>query len=168
MALEQLHKVTARPVSLGDDAKTQENFDFSQNGSPYQNKTMGKGNDTNKGVLGGSIGAMDTDGTLKKCTETLRAMGLFGHDAAGEDFESNRPKDSGVITLVSLGFHFVDIYETRNKANGGDLTYVSGETLYSSGNGLLTNEDWGSALVVGVVETAPSALGEKMLIKLLV
>jgi hypothetical protein len=172
MALEQLNKVVARPVSLGDVAKTKENFDFTQNSQTYTNKSMADEKDTVKGVLGGSVATMDTDGTYKAGAETDYIIGLFGIDAAGEPFESNRPKDSGKITLVSLGFHNIDKYETLNKAASADLnitTYASGSKLYCSGNGLLTSEDWtagSDGQVVALVETAPASLGAKMTIKL--
>jgi hypothetical protein len=169
MALEQLHKVVARPVALGTSAKTKENFDFLQNATQYVNASMADGANTPKGVLGGSVASMDTDDTYKASVTADTAMGLFGIDAAGEAFESNKPKDHGKITLVSLGYHYVDKYETKNAAITGDVSYTSGDPLVCSVNGLLTSETGlTGATTIAVVETAPASLGDKMLIKLLV
>jgi hypothetical protein len=52
----------------------------------------------------------------------------------------------------------VDVYETKNAANTLDLHYVVGDLLYSSAQGLLTNEASNEAApktVVGICTKAP-------------
>jgi len=163
MALDQLHKVVARPVSLNDAAAVQDNS------SGIANSLITS--DTPLGVLGGSVAAINNDGTYKACVAAGdQAMGLFGIDAAGEPFESNRPKDHGKITLISGGFHGVDIYETRNEADSSDLAYAAGDLLYCSARGLLTKDNAAIAFggaEVAVVEEA-GEIGQPLIIKLLV
>jgi hypothetical protein len=50
----------------------------------------------------------------------------------------------------------VDVYETRNAADSGDLTYAVADLLYCSANGFLTNETSTDGTVIGVVTKAPS------------
>lgn len=163
MALEQLHKVVARPVSLSDAAAVQDNS------AGITNALITA--ETPLGVLGGSVAAVKNDGTYGPCTGAGElAAGLFGIDAAGEPFESNRPKDHGKITLVSGGFHSVDMYEVRNELDNADLTYTAADLLYVSARGLLTSDSTATANggnAVALVEQGAAELGEPIVIKLL-
>ena len=114
---------------------------------------------TPRGVLGGSIAALSAglDYTVVPMTTSLMPVGLFVNDAAGAAFENSPAVASGKVAVMkAMASVEVDVYETRNAANSGDLTYAVGTYLYGSAQGLLTNETTASAIVVGVVTKAPS------------
>ena len=136
---------------LSDACFTQANFGNNTNTTLSVN--------TPRGVLGGSIAAMSAglDYTVVPMTTALMPVGLFVNDAAGAAFENSPAVASGKLAVMKAQASVeVDVYETRNAADGADLTYAVGEYLYGSAWGLLTNETTASAIVVGVVTKAPS------------
>lgn len=170
--LGQLHRVTARPVGLSDDAKTRTNTNLLLGATPHVIDTF-DGQEIPSGALAGSIATVDAGtGLYTFCDKTTLAWGLFGIDADGEPNEYNAPKDHGKITLVSLGYHEVEVYETRSEAAMGTpnsllASYVPGVELYSSSFGFLTTEASTSGDVVALVEKAPTTSDPVMIIKLL-
>lgn len=112
-----------------------------------------------RGVLGGSIAAISAglDYTVVPMSTSLMPVGLFVNDAAGAAFENSPAVASGKVTVMKAQASVeVDVYETRNAADGADLTYAVGEKLYGSAQGLLTNETTASSEVIGIVTKAPS------------
>lgn len=108
-----------------------------------------------KGVLGGSVaflrpdfggnyvgGAVVTGGVY---TVGTRPLGLFINDALGNAYENTPGSASGKGPYLRGGTVGVKIYETQvqTTVNGGvvgtALTYTTGDRLYASVNGLLTN-----------------------------
>jgi len=168
--LNQLHRVTARPVGLTDDAKTRSNTP-----DGYANALF-EGQEIVTGVLAGMVASIDTaTGLYKACDGTAEEpMGLFGLDAAGEPNEFNSAKNHGVMTLVSLGFHIIEVYETKAApydAAAADLTYFAGDKLYASARGLLeksANPATETRTPIAIVEKAPMGSDVTMIIKLIV
>jgi len=114
---------------------------------------------TPRGVLGGSVAGVSAglDYTAVPCTADLMPLGLFVNDAAGAAFENSSAVASGKVAVMKGQASVeVDVYETRNAADSADLTYAVGEKLYSSAQGLLTNEASSEGTVVGIVTKAPS------------
>ena len=114
---------------------------------------------TPRGVLGGSVAGVSAglDYTVVPCTSALQPVGLFVNDAAGAAFENSPAVASGKVAVIKGQASVeVDVYETRNAADGADLTYAVGNKLYSSAQGLLTNEVSSSATVIGIATKAPS------------
>jgi hypothetical protein len=90
-------------------------------------------------------------------TTALQPVGLFVNDAAGAAFENSPAVASGKVAVMkALASVEVDVYETRNAANGADLTYAVGDLLYGSAQGFLTKETTASSVLIGVVTKAPS------------
>jgi hypothetical protein len=121
------------------------------------NTTLGV--NTPRGVLGGSVAAASAGlpYTVVPMTTSLMPVGLFVNDAAGAAFENSPAVASGKVTVMkALASVEVDVYETRNAAANGDLTYAEGEYLYGSAQGFLTKETTASAIVIGVVTKAPT------------
>jgi len=115
---------------------------------------------TPRGVLGGSVAAVSggNDYTVVPCTDELRPVGLFVNDAAGAAFENSPAVASGKVTVMkAMASVEVDVYETRNAADTADLTYTVGDLLYSSAQGLLTNEASTEGTIIGVLTKAASA-----------
>jgi hypothetical protein len=116
---------------------------------------------TPRGVLGGSIAAISAgnDYTVVPCDVNLMPVGLFVNDCAGAAFENSPAIASGKVAVIKgLASVEVDVYETRNAADSGDLTYAVGNKLYSSAQGFLTNEVAASGIVIGVVTKAPTTV----------
>lgn len=110
------------------------------------------------GVLGGSVAAISAgyDYTSFPCDLTARPIGLFMNDAAGSAYDNTPAVASNKLTVMSgPGSVEVDVYETK-AVGGTDITYAVGDKLYSSKDGLLTNEASTSTLVVGIVTKAPT------------
>lgn len=114
---------------------------------------------TPRGVLGGSVAAVSPglDYTVVPGDDSLQPVGLFLNDSAGAAFENSPAVASGKVAVIKGQPSVeVDVYETRNAADDGNLTYAVGELLYSSAQGLLSNEDAGSQTVIGIVTKVPS------------
>ena len=143
-------QLNAIPV-LSDACYTKANYGVNTNTTLSVN--------TPRGVLGGSVAGISAglDYTAVPCTDNLMPIGLFVNDAAGAAFENSPAVASGKVTIMkALASLEVDVYETRNALDSADLTYVVGEELYSSAQGLLTNEASTEATIIGVVTKAPS------------
>ena len=123
---------------------------------------------TKVGVLGGSVaftrpdygngfhGGPNTASYVAGC----KPLGIFINDAIGNAFENTPGVASGKNPFLHGDGSLVEtnVYETRNFANSADLIYVVGTPLYGSQNGLLTNENAGSAqVIIGVVTKVPTA-----------
>lgn len=136
---------------LADVCFTQENYS-----SSFPNTTLSV--DTPKGVLGGSVAAASGDSYIAvPCDKALMPLGLFVNDAAGAAFDNAPAVASNKIAICKgLASVEVDVYETRNAANNADLVYAVGEKLYSSDNGLLTNEVSTSQVVIGICTKVPT------------
>ena len=114
--------------------------------------------ETPKGVLGGSVAACSGDDYKAfPCDVDAMPIGLFVNDAAGAAFENSPAVASGKVAVIKgMASVEVDVYETRNAADSADLTYSVGDKLYSSAQGLLTNEESTSKEVVGIVTKVPT------------
>jgi len=111
------------------------------------------------GVLGGSIAAVSAGGgdyTVYPCDKTAMPVGLFANDAAGAAFDNSPALASNKIAVVKAYASVeVDVYETKD-VSGSDITYSIGDNLYSSKDGLLTNEKGAASVVIGVVTKVPT------------
>jgi len=136
---------------LSDACFTKQNYGVNTNTTLSVN--------TPRGVLGGSVAAVSAglDYTVVPMTTSLQPVGLFVNDAAGAAFENSPAVASGKVAVMkAMASVEVDVYETRNAANGADLSYAVGDLLYGSAQGLLTKETTASSVVIGVVTKAPS------------
>jgi hypothetical protein len=152
MALTILIRTQMNAVpALADVCFTKQNYGVNTN------TTLGVS--TPRGVLGGSIAAVSAgnDYVVVPCDLSTMPVGLFVNDAAGAAFDNAPAVASGKVTVIKgMASVEVDVFETRNAANSGDLVYVVGQPLYSSAQGFLTNEVSTSAVVVGVVTKIPT------------
>lgn len=142
---------------LSDACFTKQNYGVNTNTTLSVN--------TPRGVLGGSIAAVSPglDYTVVPCNLVLQPVGLFVNDAAGAAFENSPAVASGKVAVMkAMASVEVDVYETRNAANTGDITYVVGDELYSSDQGLLTNEISTSTVIIGICTKAPSTTSPTM------
>lgn len=112
--------------------------------------------DTPDGALAGMVAAYSDDYEVD-ISSNHTAVGIFLNDAAGSPFENTPAVASGKITVMrSMGSYETDIYETRNEADSGDVSYTVGDNLYVSDFGLLTTENTGSPIIARVSK-APTA-----------
>jgi len=131
---------------------TKENYGANTNG----NATLSV--NTPIGVLGGSVAAVSAgyDYTSFPCDLTAQPIGLFMNDAAGSAYDNAPAVASNKLTVMSGPAEVeVDVYETKSVA-GTDITYAVGQKLYSSKDGLLTNEASTSTVVIGIVTKRPT------------
>jgi hypothetical protein len=153
MSLTVLKRGTRSSLfTLSDSCYTKQNYGLHPNSTLSVNTPIG--------VLGGSVAAISAglDYTAVPGTSELLPIGLFINDAAGDPFEINFAISTGKIAVMMGGKAVVevDVYETRNAANTNNLVYSVGDRLYSSANGLLTNEVSTEGTVVGIVVKSPS------------
>lgn len=100
-----------------------------------------------RGVLGGSVAGIAGNYIVGPCTKALMPSGLFINDAAGAAYDNSPAVASNKVGVVkAMASVEVDVYETSTVA-----PYAIGQNLYSSDNGLLTNDVSTSAVVIGVV-----------------
>lgn len=138
---------------LSDDCFTKANYGVHPNDTLSVN--------TPRGVLGGSVAAVSAglDYTVVPGTDTLRPVGLFVNDAAGAAFENSPAVASGKVAVMkAFASGEVDVFETRNAADDDDLVYTVGDKLYSSAQGLLTNEASSEGTVIAILTKAPSTV----------
>lgn len=139
---------------------------------------------TNPNIIEGDVVALNSAGNAVLAAATGQAFGLAGDssetsgghtpyaadlvvgahgpgDPAKTQSTSNRVSDffdetkaSGLITVYNGGGKFhSDQYET---GGGSPITYTVGNLLYSSANGLITNDDNAAAApLVGILSVAP-------------
>ena len=111
--------------------------------------------DTPDGALGGMVAKYSGNYEVD-VSDNYTAVGIFINDAAGSPFENTPAVASGKSPMMtSHGSYETDVYETRNEADGADVTYAAGDKLYVSDFGLLTTEAVSD--LVGIVAKAPSA-----------
>jgi hypothetical protein len=139
---------------LSDDCFTKANY------GEYPNTTLSV--NTPRGILGGSVAAVSAgnDYTVVPCTTVIRPVGLFVNDAAGAAFENSPAVASGKVAVMkAMASVEVDVYETQTAADDTvDIVWTVGNLLYSSDQGLLTNEvsaEAAPATVIGIVTKAP-------------
>lgn len=109
--------------------------------------------DVKKGVLGGSVaflrpdvgsnvvGGAAVDGMGDYYVGT-RPVGLFINDAKGGAYENTPAVSSGKCPFLRGGSVGVKLYETQKQIGADDdLTYLVGDFVYASVNGLLT-KNW--------------------------
>lgn len=100
-----------------------------------------------RGVLGGSVCFSRPDagngmvgGPPATALLGVRPLGIFINDAAGNAYENSPAAASGQCPYVSgQGTYGTRLYETEDLAGGGALTWASGDLVYASKNGFLTN-----------------------------
>ena len=108
---------------------------------------------TPKGVLGGSVAGITGDFEVGPATADSIPVGLFVNDATPNVYDNNAALASGKIAVIrQMATVEVDVYETKDGET--DLTYVAGDKLYASANGLLTKVE-GTELV-GICIKAPT------------
>ena len=134
------------------------------------------GTDTPTGILAGSVVAVGTEsGTIVAAVGDTgfggtanTPVGIALNSAVGYPYESSSGVASGKVPYIHGAGSVVatDIYETRNKAAAADLVYASGDKLYASENGLLTNEAGAEGTVIGVCLSAPSSSDPFMVVQM--
>jgi hypothetical protein len=136
--------------SLADVCFTKDNYGDGTNTTMSVN--------TPRGILGGSVAAVGGDYIAIPGTLTTTPIGLFMNDAAGAAFENAPAVASGKVAVMRGNASVeVDVYETQTAANHANaLTYAVGDKLYSSANGLLTNEASTEGTVIAVVTKVPT------------
>ena len=127
---------------------------------------------TVRGVLGGTAAFTRPDvgnglvgGPPAAYNPRVRVLGLFIADARGVPFENTPGLASGEASYYADGGTFANsLWETHDLGSGAQITYASGDELYGSKNGLLTNvaadayEQGAARTLVGIVKLAPDAL----------
>jgi hypothetical protein len=101
------------------------------------------------GVMGGSvaftrgdIGPNYVGGPTAVGVGGVRPLGVFINNAAGRPYENLPGPASGIGPYVSgMGTYGNSLYETQNLNTSADLNYVTGDRLFASQNGYLTNVD---------------------------
>lgn len=102
------------------------------------------------GVLSGSVaftrpdqGSNYVGGPVTGLTTAqpnVRPLGLFINNAAGNAYENQPAAASGMGPYVSaMGTYASQLFETQNLNSTAALTYTTGNFLYASQNGYLTN-----------------------------
>lgn len=128
------------------------------------------GVDTPRGCLGGMVATISgADMTVNIALATSDPDYLFYNDAAGGAFENAPSVASGKIALLPINngdVVLVDVYETDNLAETATLVYAVGDALYSSVNGLLTNEEESGATQLGKVVQVPTTDDPRLGVKL--
>jgi len=134
---------------------------------------------TKKGVLGSSVAHTRPDqgnnivaGPLAPAALNTRPLGLFINDAQGNAYENSPGTASGKVAYVHAGGTYgCQVYETLGQAGGtagNPITYNSGDPIYSSMNGYITNlavdasegvngQNIGNVTLLGTVKAAPSS-----------
>jgi len=134
---------------------------------------------TNKGILAGSVVAVVGDGQIGPCagdsSSTFdKAVGVAVNDAKGNAYESSSAVASErVVYCHGTGTVFTtDIYETKGTDGTAAVSYVYGDKLYASQNGLLTkttgmdNTDLTYSTLIGIVLKAPSSSDAYMTVQM--
>ena len=88
--------------------------------------------DQGSNFIGGPVAPVATVG--------VRPLGLFINNAAGYAYENQPAAASGKGPYVSaMGTYASQLFETQNINTNADLTYATGDFLFASQNGYLTN-----------------------------
>jgi hypothetical protein len=87
-------------------------------------------------------------------------VGLFVNDAAGAAFENSPAVASGKVAVMkAMASVEVDVYETVEADDTTPLVFAVGDLLYSSAQGLLTNEasnEVAPKTVIGICTKKPT------------
>ena len=126
-----------------------------------------------RGVLGGSVAFTRPDagngpvgGPPSAYNPRVRALGLFIADANGVPFENMPGVASGEASYYADGGTYANtLWETHNLDTGAVLSYLPGDELWASKNGLLTlagdddntYEQGADRTLMGLVKFAPDA-----------
>jgi hypothetical protein len=90
--------------------------------------------DEGSNYIGGPVAGLTT------VNPNVRPLGLFINNAAGYAYENQPAAASGKGPYVSaMGTYASQLFETDNLSSGATLTYTTGQFLYASQNGYLTN-----------------------------
>jgi hypothetical protein len=124
-----------------------------------------------RGVLGSSVAYTRPDagngavgGPPTVFNGRARVLGLFIADAAGVAFENTPSIASGMASYYADGGTYASsLWETFNLDTGAPLVYTTGDELWGSKNGLITNvaddnntyEQGALRTLVGIVKIAP-------------
>ena len=124
---------------------------------------------TNKGILAGSVVAVAGSGLIGPCigdnTSADKAVGVAVNDALGNPYASSSAVASErVVYLHGTGTVFsTDIYEKYKTDGTAVVTFLPGQFVYASQNGLLINATGMDntnvgeyCTVIGIVLKAPS------------
>lgn len=88
--------------------------------------------DQGSNFIGGPVDPVGTAG--------VRPLGLFINNAAGYAYENQPAAASGKGPYVSaMGTYASQLFETQNLDTSADLAYTTGDFLFASQNGYLTN-----------------------------
>jgi len=125
-----------------------------------------------RGVLGGSIVYTRPDagngcvgGPPAVFNARARVLGIFIADAAGALFENTPAVASNMASYYADGGTYASaIWETFNLDTGAPLVYTTGDELWASKNGLITNvadddntyEQGALRTLVGIIKIAPT------------
>lgn len=144
---------------------------------------------TKTGVLGGSVAFTRPDYAngyhggpyLSSYTAGTQPLGIYLNDAVGNAFENTPGVASGRGPYVcgSGSCVALSVYETKvllGGSAGNALTWATGDKVYASANGLVTNLTGDSyennvagnpaPVVLGIVKTAPDATSALLVIDL--
>jgi hypothetical protein len=183
--LQPMHVVTRNSYgALTPDAFTQANPAV-VTATPTKSTTWPAGV---TGILAGSVAFTRPDvgngyhgGPASSYLAGVKPLGLFANDALGNSYENKPAVASGAGSFyngvgTTIG---VTLWETQillGGSAGNAITYASGDKLYASANGLLTNVladayEYNVAgnpapTLVGIVRTAPDANNSLMVVDL--
>jgi len=146
---------------LAADAFTQANPAGSATGVSTQVDT------SKRGVLSGSVAFTRPDagpdmiggvGSVAPATAGVRPLGVFVNSALGNPFENTPGAASGKGTYMSgMGTYGNKLFETYNINSGAALTYATGDQLWASLNGFLTNVTAANNVFEGKAPTSGDA-----------
>ena len=137
-------------------------------------------NNTNKGILAGSVVATVGEGLIGPAagdsTAFDKVVGIAVNDAVGNPYESSSAVASQkVVYAHGSGTVFnTDIYETFEYAvSTNAITYTNGDLMYASANGLLTNAQGlaekgvvGAQTAVGILLQKPTTADPFMVVQM--
>jgi len=90
--------------------------------------------DQGSNFIGGPVAGLTT------ANPNVRPLGLFINNAVGNAYENTPGPASGKGPYVSaMGTYASQLFETENLNSGATLLYVTGQFLFASQNGYLTN-----------------------------
>ena len=132
--------------------------------------------DVGNGVIGGAVAPDATYGA------GINPVGIFINDALGNAYENTPGLAANRGPYLSAqGTVGLTLWETQNLTTNADLSYMAGQKLYASRNGLVTNlaadaleyqtngsgaGDATACTVVAVVKIAPDANNSLMVVDL--
>lgn len=172
---------------VAPDAGTQRNPNVVTNPAAVSKKLAGI---TKRGILGGTVVFTRPDagngrigGAVAGFLAGLKPLGTFINDFLGNPYENAPGEASQRMAYYNAGTFGTRLWETQVQVTGGgatlgdDLVYTTGDYLYASVNGLLTNRyqdayqynvagqnDIGFVTQMGTVTQAPDGSFNEMLV----